>query len=546
VIRALKDWAKRHWPRLKLRTILIGTLLFAAVLPGIGAIFLRVYENVLVRQTEAELVAQGAALAATAAAIWPGALPDAPEPAAAFTGAVENDDPYGPVPARAPTPVDGRYRPEPPTIDLRSTPILPERPRALRAAAAPDPAAAEVAIRLAPILAKTARTTLAAIQFTDARGRVLIGYGQGGSYALVPEVAAALAGRTGTVLRRNGDYRPRYSFEWLSKASALRIHHVRPVIVNGRVAGVLMFSRSPRALFKGLYQDLDKILLGIVLIFSLLTVIAILLSRGIGKPIRQLSAATRAVAAGHGAIPPVPPTAAIEIQALFADFAVMAEAIARRSRYLRDFAASVSHEFKTPLAGISGAIELLQDHHDGMSEAERTRFLANIAADAGRLSQLVTRLLDLARADVAQPDPDARCDVALAVARVVDAWAGRDFAIAMTAAPGLPMAAVPASTIEAAMAALIENSRQAGAGAVTIAIDADAERVRIVVADDGPGVPVADQTRLFEPFFTSRRAEGGTGLGLPIVRSLLGASGGEIGLVEGERGAVFAVRVPRG
>ena len=90
----------------------------------------------------------------------------------------------------------------------------------------------------------------------------------------------------------------------------------------------------------------------------------------------------------------------------------MAEAIARRSRYLRDFAAAVSHEFKTPLAGITGAVELLQDHDETMSAGRARRFLDNIAADSARLSQLVARLLDLARADMARPDADARSRLA--------------------------------------------------------------------------------------------------------------------------------------
>jgi hypothetical protein len=59
----------RHWPILRLRTILLGTMVFVAALPGFGAIFLRIYENALVRRTEAELVAQGAALAASAAVV---------------------------------------------------------------------------------------------------------------------------------------------------------------------------------------------------------------------------------------------------------------------------------------------------------------------------------------------------------------------------------------------------------------------------------------------------------------------------------------------
>src|SRR3546814_20889480 len=82
----------------------------------------------------------------------------------------------------------------------------------------------------------------------------------------------------------------------------------------------------------------------------------------------------------------------------------MAAAIERRSRYLRDFAHAMSHEFKTPLSGIRGAIELLEDHDATMSAEERRRFLANADADARRLARLVSRLLDLARADMLRGD----------------------------------------------------------------------------------------------------------------------------------------------
>jgi hypothetical protein len=186
---------------------LLATLLFVAGLPGVGAIFLRVYENTLVRQTEAELVAQGAALAATAEALWP----KEHGPAARQSRAIAARD---------------YYAPEPPTIDLQSTPVLPERPPAWRTPDLPtDRQAVAAAAKLAPILARTARTTLASIRLIDRNGTILSGPERGGSYAFLPEVQSALKGRPETVLRRNGNYRPRYSFEWLSRASALRIHH---------------------------------------------------------------------------------------------------------------------------------------------------------------------------------------------------------------------------------------------------------------------------------------------------------------------------------
>jgi signal transduction histidine kinase len=518
VIAGLKAVLKRHWPALRLRTILFGTLLFTAALPGAGALFLRVYENTLVRQTEAELIAQGAALAGAAQALWPGATPGSTDPRP--------------------------WRAEGSTIDLRTTGVLAERPAALPRSALPDPEALAMARRFHPILATTARTTLASIQLIDRSGVVLIGHEAGGSYAGLPEVAAALRGKVGTVLRTNGGYNQRYAFEWLSRASSLRIHHVRPIIVDGRVVGALLLSRSPRALFRGLYDDRGKILLGIALIFVVLLLLTGLLSRGIARPIEALGEATRGVAKGTGAVPETPVTAAIEIRALFENFRAMAAAIDRRSRYLRDFAASVSHEFKTPLAGISGAIELFEDHGATMTPAERERFLGNIKADATRLSQLVTRLLDLARADMAQPDPDVAVDALAAARRVADAHAGPGFGVVVTA-ESLPLVAVQASTIEVVLTTLIENARQAGASEVTIDLTQAGDDLVATVTDNGRGIAPADAERIFEPFFTTRRASGGTGLGLAISVSLLGAEGGRLMLTPMGSGTRFTIALPR-
>ena len=521
MIAAARAFVRNHWPALRLRAILLAVLLFAAAMPGVSAIFLRVYENTLVRQTEAELVAQSAALAATAQATWPGASPTVPPSA-------KHDEDY--------------YQPQPVTIDLSSNPVLPERPAAPAAAQAAEPDAVAAARTLGPILDATSRTTLASILLLDRHGQVVHGFETGGDLSALPEVRAALGGEARTVLRRNGAYHPRYSFEWLSRASALRIHHAHPILVGDRVVGALLLSRSPRALFRGIYEDRLKILLGIGLIFGALVVLSGLVSRGVTRPIEALSAASKAVASGQGVIPQTPPTAAVEIRALYEDFRAMAEAIARRSRYLRDFAAAVSHEFKTPLAGIRGGVELLEDHHATMSEAERRRFLGNIAADTERLSQLVTRLLDLARADMAQPQAGVSADLAAAVRRVADGFAG--FPVAMALPPDLGRVAVPEAAIETVLTVLIDNARQAGASRASLTAWAAGGAVRLSVADDGPGVPAADRERLFEPFFTSRRAQGGTGLGLPIARSLLAAHHARIELVEAEAGARFEVTLP--
>ena len=348
-----------------------------------------------------------------------------------------------------------------------------------------------------------------------------------------------------TVLRHNDRYRPRYHFEWLSRASNVRIHYARPVTVNGRTVGVILLSRSPRALFRDAYEDRGKFALAVGVILIALFFLAGLVSRGVTRPIEALSRATRDVAAGQGAVPDTPTTAAMEIQQLYGDFRAMAEAIARRSQYLRDFAAALSHEFKTPLAGISGAAELLDDHFETMSPEERQRFLGNIRADSGRLSQLVTRLLDLARADMTRAEAGASSDPAGPVNRIADAMGSPGFAVVSRVGRGLPAVAAPPEMVEAVLATLVENSRQAGATEAVISAQIEEDSVSLAVQDNGPGIPPADRDRLFEPFFTSRRAAGGTGLGLSIARSLAAAHHGAVDLVPSERGACFVLRLPR-
>ncbi|MDO9338246.1 MAG: HAMP domain-containing sensor histidine kinase [Caulobacter sp.] len=520
MINEAKAVIKRHWPALKLRTILLGVLLVVAALPVFSAVGLRVYENTLVRQTEAELVAQGAALSAAAAAHWPGVPPPPP----------------------ADTKAPDYYRPERTTIDLSDSPILPERPAARRTQVAPDADAVRAAEDLGPIIDATVRTTLASILVLDSRGQVVRGYGRGGDLSRLPEVRAALNGAPATVLRDNSDYRPDSHYEWLSRASTIRIHHARSIIADGRVRGVLLMSRSPRALFRGVYEDRGKIVFGLILILGLLTLLGGLVSRGISRPIVALSRAAREVTAGRGDVPETPSTAAIEIRALYEDFREMAQAIETRSRYLRDFAAAVSHEFKTPLAGIGGAVELLQDHFETMSAAERRRFLDNIAADNARLTQLVTRLLDMARADMARPEAGAAVALLPAARRVADSQPALTVTIDLT--DDLPAVAVPEATIEAVLTTLLENSRQAGAKSVVLSAAALDGHLCLVVEDDGPGIAEADRERLFEPFFTSHRADGGTGLGLSIARSLLAASHATIAAMPCAAGARFELRLP--
>jgi signal transduction histidine kinase len=519
----LRHWLGRMWPVLRLRTIMFGLLLVVAALPGVAAIMLRVYENALVRRTEAELIAQGSALAAIASLESAGkdSAPDTPF-----------NEPY-----------DADERAISTSIDLRSSPILPERPDAQPTRAAADADAARTARMMAPVIAQTRHATLAAILLLDRQGVILNGRDAGRSLAALPEVRAALAGRPATVLRHNGAYSRPFPLEWVSRATDIRLHHARPVIVGGQVVGVVLVSRSPRALFRGMYEDRGKIAAGTAAIFLFLLAMTALLGRTIVRPIEALSRATRALTEGRSADPPAPTLRVQEIDSLIRDFATMAAAIEARSHYLRDFAAALAHEFKTPLTGLSGGIELLQDHSDAMSQTERGQLLTNMAGDTERLNRLISRLMELARADMQRVSGGVQCDLRSVLARLADGLSGDGLSVGWASGTDLPDPVIAAPALETVLTTLIDNARAAGAGLVSIDVACDGKAVTIAVTDDGSGISASDRARIFEPFFTSKRESGGTGLGLPIARALIEGNRGSLMLDPTAPATRFVIRL---
>ena len=120
----------------------------------------------------------------------------------------------------------------------------------------------------------------------------------------------------------------------------------------------------------------------------------------------------------------------------------------------------------------------------------------------------------------------------------------RDIPIHAELPNALPPLAVPPATLRAVLTSLSQNALQAGASRMRIEGRVEGRNLLLDVTDDGPGIAEADRHRVFEPFFTSRRSSGGTGLGLPIARSLLEASLASIELLPSEKGARFRLSLP--
>ena len=152
-------------------------------------------------------------------------------------------------------------------------------------------------------------------------------------------------------------------------------------------------------------------------------------------------------------------------------------------------------------------------------QPERQRLLRIVADSTARLNLLVTRMLDLARADMTRTHTGASIPIAPTLNGLVDRYEASGLTILCT---GTAVATtLPADALEAVLVSLLDNALiHAGPGAtVTISTAGLRGETSIDVQDDGPGISPAHHARVFDPFFTTARQAGGTGLGLPIARA---------------------------
>ncbi len=526
---SLAPRVERKW-RPPLALVVFAVVATVLSLPLAGLFFFRIYENQLVRETEAELIAQSATLAAVykreveAASVSDQSL-------GVFVSLDPNDAPKEP------------YRPIPPSLDLARQTLAPRRPDALPASAPADPAFLAIGVRLLPILLDTQRVTLAGFRLLDPHGVVIGGREETGlSLAHIEEIAEALNGRFRSVLRLRVSKHPPPPLYSMSRGTGLRIFIAAPVIVRDRVAGVVYVSRTPSSVFRHLYEERGKVAVASLAVAALAAAIGFLFHRTITAPVRELIARTAAIARGdREALRPLKYHGTAEFAQLSQSFLDMATALNNRSDFIATFAAHVSHEMKSPLTSIQGAAELLRDDIDApaMSEETRRRFLSNIALDALRLTAVVNRLRDLARAE--QSPVGGACALAEAIAEIRAAFPALEM---RTSGEADLTICISQENARIVFSHLADNALQHGATLLAIEASRQAGMASVIVRDDGGGVSPNNRAKIFNSFFTTRRESGGTGMGLPIVRAMLRAHGGDIALLETEAGAVFALTLP--
>jgi len=313
-----------------------------------------------------------------------------------------------------------------------------------------------------------------------------------------------------------------------------------PIMVDDQQVGLLLLSplvhvgSGPSAMARRALQGFLSMGLAIG---GFALVVGLALSRGMSRPLADLTAATQAVAAGDLSVR-VPVRHHGEVRELATAFNAMTEELARADELRRNLTADVAHELRTPLSVIRGKLEGVLD---GVYPCT-PEHLSPILEEIKLLTRLVEDLHLLSLAEAGQLPLEKRATDIGALLR--DAQVNfspqaddRGVTLALDLPLELPKVMADQRRIAQVLGNLLTNALRhtPAGGRVTLSAAVSERMVRVTVADTGTGIPPEDLPHIFERFWRGEksrsRAGGGAGLGLAIAKHLVQAHGGKIGVL---------------
>jgi signal transduction histidine kinase len=367
------------------------------------------------------------------------------------------------------------------------------------------------------------------VEVVDRRGRIVARSGGLGGRVL-PATAALRASL-------DARHQPGYADAMLG-SDAIRLY-VAPLgeVGGGAAAGGAVIVAGTTADIDATLRTTHRIIVVCALVAAALAaLLATLLARRALGPLRRLSSGARAIERSGDASARLPmPAAGDEVGELAATLNAMLASLERARAAEQRFVADASHELRTPLTALRGNAAYVARH--GADPAA----LADIEADAARLSALLDDLLALAREDAAAPAAGGPVELERIARAAAAADADATVLIDADAAGLTVLGERPA--LERAVANLVQNARAHGpaGGRITVTISRDGERARLSVSDEGPGLGPDAAEQAFERFWRGPAAAGGgSGLGLAIVRAIAERHGGSASI----DGARFTIELP--
>lgn len=371
------------------------------------------------------------------------------------------------------------------------------------------------------------------VYVTDAQGRVLFdsaGIEKPGTISNHRDVNLTLMGEYGARSSRTSERDP----------LSIVMYVGAPIIQNGRTIGMLSVAKPQRGVLAFVWETERwlKWSIGTTVVLMLLGIY--LAARWATRPLEVLTQHALAVSRGERSTSPHMP--GHQMKTLAKALEDMRDALEGRE-YVENYVQSLTHELKSPVAAILGASEILQGD---VPEPKRARFLQNIRAEAGRLRDLLERLLHLAALEK-QKSLENREPVNLG--EIIDrAWdhhaliaAAREVALKREVTGDLVVEGDP-WLIELAVSNLIQNAidfAPKGTAVIVRFYRFDSKGV-IEVEDRGLGIPDYARERVFERFYSLPRPDTGkksTGLGLCFVKEVAELHGGSVELTNLESGA---------
>ena len=263
-------------------------------------------------------------------------------------------------------------------------------------------------------------------------------------------------------------------------------------------------------------------------ILAAVALVALCLARWITRPLRTLEAATTQLAEGQLTTPPDTTAGPPELRRLATAFTHTATRLQHLLKAQQAFASEASHQLKTPLTALRLRLENFEPHLDPGAHGS----LEEAVGEVERLGRMVQGLLALARLENTATTPEP-VDLDTVLAERAAMWeplaAEQYVALDITGPPAGHVWAIPGA-LEEIVDNLLANALRVSPPSTTITLHR-APGTELHVIDQGPGLSEADRERAFDRFWRSSESHhDGTGLGLPIVRHLVDASGGTITL----------------